>query len=116
MILHIATRADWEAAQARGNYQTASLDSEGFIHCSTPAQVLNTATKFFAGQTDLVLLLIDESKLQPELIYEDGTALGGHTEQFPHLYGALNLDAIVQHFDFGAAADGSFSLPAGLDL
>ena len=49
-IYHIAQGADWHAAQALGEYRTASLESDGFIHCSTRPQVLPTAHRYFLGQ------------------------------------------------------------------
>ncbi|MFZ5885725.1 MAG: DUF952 domain-containing protein, partial [Chloroflexota bacterium] len=58
MIFHITSRTDWEAAQAKGEYIAPSLQTEGFIHCSTAAQILPVAEKFYKGQSGLVLLMI----------------------------------------------------------
>ena len=63
MILHIASRADWAAACATGAYRPASLQTEGFLHCSTAAQVIGSADRYFRGRRDLVLLCIDESRV-----------------------------------------------------
>jgi uncharacterized protein (DUF952 family) len=109
MIYHITTRADWEAARAVGAYAADSLASEGFIHCSTGAQVPGTAARFFAGRRDLVLLTIDPARLAAELRYEEGEP----GVLFPHLYGPLGLDAVVGAYPFAPAEDGSFALPAG---
>lgn len=89
-IFHIARRTDWEHAQGDGLYRATSLDSEGFIHCSTAAQLERTARVWFEGQRDLVLLKIDPGQLTSPLRYE----LAGSGE-YPHLYGPLNLDAVV---------------------
>jgi uncharacterized protein (DUF952 family) len=116
VILHIAHRRDWEAALSRGHYSAASLETEGFIHCSTPEQVVETANRFFPGQQDLVLLTIDESKLEAELRYEPasgGSADDARGELFPHLCGRLNLSAVVRVVAFAPGADGRFTLPAG---
>lgn len=107
-ILHITTRAAWETAVAHPPYTADSLDSEGFIHCSTPAQAVGTANLLFAGQTGLVLLVIDPARLDAELIYEDLYDIG---EAFPHIYGPLNLDAVVRVVDFPSDANGRFALP-----
>jgi uncharacterized protein (DUF952 family) len=109
MILHITQRSVWEAAATQGAYTADSLASEGFIHCSTAAQVLDTADLFYHGQPDLVLLVIDPARLAAELVYED---LYGKGQAFPHIYGPLNLDAVVGVVDFPANDDGSFSLPS----
>lgn len=107
LILHITPRSQWRDAQKAGIYQATSLDSEGFIHCSDPAQVIWVANTFYKGQSDLVLLCIAPEKLVAELRYEE--VEGG--KQFPHLYGALNLDAVVQVVDFEPKPDGYFVLP-----
>ncbi len=111
MILHIVSRAEWEAAvQSGAAYEAPSLADEGFIHCSTAAQVLGPANEFYRGQDELVLLVIDPDKLTAELVYEDCYEKG---EKFPHIYGPLNLEAVVEVVDFPAGPDGIFSLPPG---
>ena len=110
-ILHITKMRAWETAVAAGEYRADSLASEGFIHCSTVEQVLMPANAMFAGQTDLILLLIDPAKLTAELVYEDCYESG---HQFPHIYGPLNLDAVTGFVDFPPNPDGTFALPAEL--
>jgi uncharacterized protein (DUF952 family) len=43
MILHITDRHQWEQAKADGIYRCESLETEGFIHCSTPTQLITVA-------------------------------------------------------------------------
>lgn len=116
MILHITSRAEWADAQVRGEYLAPSLQSEGFIHCSTERQVLHVAAAFYRGRTDLVLLVIDESRLTPELKWEPpaGPPAPGISEAdlFPHVFGPVNLAAVSAVIDFLPNPDGSFSLPA----
>jgi len=107
-ILHITRRVDWETAVITPPYRSDSLATEGFIHCSTLAQVLEPANEFYRGQTGLILLVIDYSKVKSTIIYEDCYETG---QQFPHIYGPLNVDAVVQVVDFPPNDDGSFSLP-----
>jgi uncharacterized protein (DUF952 family) len=109
-IFHITQRQAWHAAQAQGLYRCESLDREGFIHCSTQAQVIRVANWFYRGQAGLVLLQIDADRLQAELRY-DPIETG---EAFPHLYGPLNLESVVQVHTFEPQADGSFELPDAL--
>ncbi len=108
MIVHITTRADWESAQVLGEYRLDTLEKEGFIHCSNPDQVLGPANEFFHGRQDLVLLLIDPARLTADLVYEDTHAAG---MAFPHIYGPLNLDAVIGVVPFPARPDGTFDLP-----
>jgi uncharacterized protein (DUF952 family) len=92
MIYHITTRTDWQAQQSVEHFTAPSLSTEGFIHCSTAGQYRGVRQRYFAGQTDLVLLHIDEVQLEPLLKFEVST--GG--EEFPHVYGPINKGAIVK--------------------
>jgi uncharacterized protein (DUF952 family) len=116
MILHITTHEDWEKAQIFGEYSAASLQSEGFIHCSTVKQTIDTANIFFKGQQGLVLLCIDENKLKSEYKYENPSGGGKHTPKagnlFPHIYGPINISAVIKIVDFPSNENGLFVLPA----
>ncbi len=110
VICHIVKRSEWMLSVARGSYAPTSLRAEGFIHCSTIAQVIDTANRFYRGQHDLVVLHIDESRLKAELKYEAPATMYGESadELFPHLYGELNADAVVRMVELPCEADGSF--------
>lgn len=107
IIYHITRREQWDASQPGGVYRGDTLDTEGFIHCSTRAQVLSTAAAYFKGVRGLVLLEIDETRVHPEIHYE-GTPGG---KQFPHIYGPLNLDAVDRVLLFEPESDGRFVFP-----
>lgn len=89
-IVHITTQEDYQIALAQGKYEPASLQKEGFIHCSRPAQVIQVANRFYSGAENLVLLWIIPERLASALRWE--TADG---QVFPHIYGALNLEAVT---------------------
>jgi uncharacterized protein (DUF952 family)/protein associated with RNAse G/E len=110
LILHITSREDWEAAQREGEYRADTLETEGFIHSSTPQQVLGVANsgERFRRMTTPVLLCIDAGKVVAKIRYEN---LEGGESLYPHIYGPLNLDAVVDVVDFPPDADGKFSLP-----
>jgi len=119
IIYHIAKHRDWEAAQEAGEYRTASLDGEGFIHCSTVEQVIDVANSFYLGQRGLVLLKIEVARLAAPMIWEPPAHPPGSMQPraqsgdlFPHLYGPLNLDAVVAVAEFTPGPDGRFNLPA----
>jgi uncharacterized protein (DUF952 family) len=115
MILHITTHKEWGKARVEGEYIAPSLRSEGFIHCSTLKQTVDTANIFFKGQNGLALLCIDESKLKSEYKYEDPTGGGHHDPSvgklFPHIYGPINISAVIKVVDFPTDENGLFSLP-----
>ena len=114
-IYHITPRDDWFAARQSGSYQPESLSAEGFIHCSTEEQVAPVANAFYAEQRDLVVLVIDPARLDVKLKWDPPAhpapesapaALHG---QFPHVYGALNLDAVVNVLPFEPNESGIFT-------
>jgi uncharacterized protein (DUF952 family) len=109
MILHICSAAEWQATRA-DHYRSASLDQEGFIHCSTPDQVVEVAGRLFQGRRDLVLLIIDPDLVTAEIRCEDG----GNGNFYPHVYGPLNVSAVTAVLAFEPNPDGRFELPAHL--
>lgn len=119
IILHITTRAEWDAARSSGLYSAPSLRDEGFIHFSTARQVAGVANRFYRGRTGLVLLEVDTDRLTSPLKWEPPAHPGGEPvardesdERFPHLYGPLAVDAVVRVRDYAAGADGAFVPPA----
>ena len=92
LIYKLCSKAEWDAALAAGSYAGSAADArDGFVHFSTAAQLEATATKYFAGRTDLVLVEVDATRLGPALRFEPSR--GG--DLFPHLYGVLALDAVI---------------------
>lgn len=73
-IYHLAEPDRWPADP----YVADSLATEGFIHCSTAAQLEHTFDRYYSGRRDLVLLTVDPAGL-------DVRVEGG----FPHVYGPI---------------------------
>ena len=96
MIYHVTNRNEWELALKKGFFDEPSLFTEGFIHNSTETQVNGVLERYYKDQTDLLLLHIDETKLVAELKYELAPSVN---ELFPHVFGNINLDAVVQITD-----------------
>jgi uncharacterized protein (DUF952 family) len=109
LILHITRCTEWEAAQKTGVYSSADFEREGFIHASLVNQILESAERHYQGQTDLVLLGIDSWRVQAEIRFEN---LVGGSQQFPHIYGALNLDAVIGAAPLMTDETGHFFLPS----
>jgi uncharacterized protein (DUF952 family) len=103
LIYHIAAAADWEQARRDGQYTMSTrgrtLAEEGFIHAATAAQVPLVAAAYYRDAPDLVLLVIDTERVGPELRYE---RVPGQPDPYPHIYGPLNLDAVVETRPFQA--------------
>ena len=104
MIYHIVPREDWEAVLDAEDYRGDSLETEGFIHCSTREQLLGVANHWFPGIEDLLLLKIDPGKLEAQIKFEDG----GEGQLFPHVYGPIEKRAVVALEEFPLGPDGRF--------
>lgn len=112
IILHIVEKEAWRKAKEQNVYAPQSLQTEGFIHCSTSETVIEVANRLFRGQSNLLLLCIDLDKVAAKVLFEKVAEPEGWI--FPHIYGALNVDAVVREIDFEPDANGFFTLPAGL--
>ena len=92
-IYHVTTPEQWAEAKQLGHYDSDTLASEGFIHCSTEPQVAGVLDRYYKGRTGLIKLKIEKSKVERPLVFE---LAGSINEVFPHIHGALNLDAVVE--------------------
>ena len=91
-IFHITDQAVREAIKSTRTYEGDTLSSEGFIHCCFREQIQNVLANWFKGKDNLVLIEIDPHKVHSMIKYEN---LDGGEETFPHIYGPLNTDAVV---------------------
>ena len=112
-IFHLTTTSEWSAAQARGLYERStrgqSLNEVGFIHCSFLDQVERVADFVYGGAVELLLLVVDPSRVAAEIRYEN---LDGGAEVFPHIYGPMPTAAVFEVIQLHANAAGRFRLPA----
>ena len=98
----------WRRAEAEGLFRGAGIDlQDGFIHLSSPDQVVETVEKHFAGQENLLLVTIDGDKLGQALRWEPSR--GG--DLFPHVYGEIRFDAVVQVDLLPTGDDGKHIFP-----
>ena len=117
-LYHITTRDEWDAAQTAGTYRAPSLDVDGFIHLSaTPDQVERVANAIYQDVAGVIVLVIDAEKLSAEVKFEppDLSIPAEHYEGelFPHLYGALNVDAVSGTTALNKAENGQYNFPIG---
>lgn len=102
-ILHVTSRAGWEQAATDGEYRGDTLTTEGFIHCCLPDQLAGVVARYFRGRSSLVVLSLDAERLTSPLRWETPP---GSDEEFPHVYGPVNLDAVVEVVPLEAVLDG----------
>jgi len=95
-LYHLSLPDDWAAAFTTGEYTMSTrgvtLEQEGFIHCSTRAQLEATANRFYADLDQLVLLTVDPALVPSEIRWE--APAPGVDDLFPHIYGPLPIAAV----------------------
>ena len=111
MIFHIVDKDYWLNQVPSGEYLTRDLDSEGFIHCSDIHKVTHVANQIYKGVNNLILLCIDEDKIHSKVKWED---LYNLNYDYPHIYGTLNINAVISIYEFEPNEKGYFSIPNDL--
>lgn len=118
VIWHLALTSDWDQARDEGSYTIStlgmSLPQVGFIHCSSTHQVAGVVARFYASvSAPLTLLGIDTQRLGDagiEVRMEPGDPAHPDDERFPHVYGAIPLDAVTETHP-ARVADGRLDAP-----
>ncbi|MEZ0367016.1 DUF952 domain-containing protein [Mycobacterium sp. pUA109] len=113
VLVHLCTAAEWAGAQPDAQLRPASLGSDGFVHLSTPEQVHLPANRLYRGRTDLVLLSIDPARLDAPVRWEPGVPTDPQAMLFPHLYGPLPVDAVIDVVAYRPGPGGLFPPAAG---
>ena len=118
-IFHVTTRAEWDAAVVAGSYRRstrgASWEEVGFIHLSDAEQLPRIADILYRDSVDPLVVL----ELESDQVVVGGTRLvwedGGAGEEFPHLYGPIELGWVLTVWPFGFAGNGTFVWPLPAD-
>jgi len=105
IIVHALPKTEWQTAKVRGTYGEDSLKKFGFIHCSPIDYIADVANERFKNVRGLVLICIDDQKVKAEIQWEDHDGFGRF---YPHIYGLLNFDAIVDVIPFEPDRDGNY--------
>ncbi len=118
-IYHLTPASVFPEHVANGRYTPGSLADEGFVHCTASRErTLDVAQDYFANCAEPLLALeIDPRRLAHPVRYEEPAPIAGGGRRhladgvlFPHVYGPIDLDAIV-----GVGVldkrDGSFTWP-----
>jgi len=110
-IYHLCRVADWSAGVDSGAYAGAANDAaDGFIHCSPAELVAESAAKYHAGATDLMLLTIDPARVDGEVRWEKSR----HGLDFPHIYGTVPLPAVLAAEAVPLGSDGIHRFPSDI--
>lgn len=108
MIYHLVKESSWQDFKNKVYYSSNSLDREGFIHCSYKDQLIKVANTLYRGSKDLIVLCINEEKVEHILKVED---LYNLNENYPHLYGELPINAVEKVVKIEMLKDGTFKEP-----
>ena len=107
-IYKICPASAWREAERQGVYRGSADDArDGFIHFSTAPQVPETLRKHFFGQRALFLVEVDDEALGSALRWERSR----NDELFPHLYGELDLGAVIGVHELLTRSDGTHVVP-----
>ena len=101
---HIVAAEYYRDCDREAPYLPAAFETDGFIHCTDGAtNVAEVANRYYRDDRRMyIVLVIDKARVRPRVAYEDPERI------YPHIYGALNRDAIVDVRPVLRAADGSF--------
>jgi uncharacterized protein (DUF952 family) len=106
----ILTKDQYDRLKTDGVFKGAPVDlADGYIHMSTREQAAETAARHFAGQDNLVMLMIDLAPFGGAVKWEESR--GGAL--FPHLYGELPLSAVAGKVVLRLDEQGKHLFPAG---
>ena len=107
-LYKVVSEMEWRLAADGGIFMGSEVDHrDGFIHLSTGAQVEETVARHFAGQTELLLVEVDASKLGDSLRWETSR----DDKLFPHVYGSLPMNAVVRVDELLLGEDGKHKFP-----
>ena len=106
---HLAPVEVWERQKAAGSYVPEAFQSDGFVHATNGLErLLWVANEFYtADERPYTVIVLDVSKLSSPMRYDDPE------EQFPHIYGPLNVDAVVGQLSVERGENGSFVSVSG---
>lgn len=97
--------ADFVRARDAGTLYEPTLQTVGFIHASPLDQLSRVANKYYATVVDVQVVVVALDRIDAPVKWEPAT--GG---LYPHIYGPMNMDAVVKVVPVKPGADGSFQI------
>lgn len=107
LIFHLVSRNAWKEGQQEGRYQPEFYEQEGYIPCADGRQVQVTANQKFKDAEELLLLVIDPTRVNTQVSYEYDEDV---EEKVPRIYGPLNIDAVIDKIELEANQEGKFEI------
>jgi len=107
IIFHIIDKTELENIEGSRYYKPASLENEGFIHCSRINQLVRVAQNHYRHSNGIFIMAVESTQAGNPVIFEDLYNLG---EKYPHIYGSIEMTAVKNIYPMAETADG-FLLP-----
>ena len=107
IIFHIIDKTELENIEGSRYYKPASLENEGFIHCSRINQLVRVAQSHYKQRNGIFIMAIESTKAGSPVVFED---LYNLNEKYPHIYGPVEMTAVKNIYPMEETADG-FLLP-----
>jgi len=104
-IYLLSSEKEYKQALSKGVFVRDSIQEEGFIHASPKNQLTRVANKYYKETINPLILVVDVKKVSVEVKWEP--AAGSF---YPHIYGALNTDAIIEFQPIALNEMGEFNL------
>jgi uncharacterized protein (DUF952 family) len=105
-IYLLMTTEEIAAARERGTWTSANFASEGFIHASPYEQLERVANKHYRHKSDVQIVCVEGDRLTSELRWEPAAG-----SLYPHIYGPLNFEAVVDIVPTERNEDGTIRIP-----
>ena len=102
MIFHVALATEWAQGHRQGRYTPARFEADGFVHCAGTLEVAHAVrAAYFPPEARVVIVSIDETKLDVELKWEPPAPLAPGRQRHhalaalcPHVVGSIPLGAV----------------------
>lgn len=104
-IYLLSSQDEYQQALQSGQLLRDSITTEGFIHACPKNQLNRVANKFYKNTHKPLLLTVEKEKISSTVKYEP--AKGG---LYPHIYGPLNINAVIKAEPISTNANGEFEL------
>lgn len=90
-IYHVVEPSYFKSFEGKDDYYPKRFEEEGFIHNCFEEQFEYVLGTHFEGIEEVLILKIDPAKIIAQIIVEGDQ----HPMGFPHIYGPINMDAII---------------------
>ena len=103
--LHLVPAESWERQKSGPTYVPEAYDSDGFIHLTIgEANLMEVANRYYKQDARAYSVLeLDQDRITARVQFDDDSG------RYPHVYGPLNVDAVVSVRPVEREADGTFT-------